>query len=882
MTRERWAQVKEILDAALEQPAGARRRWLETQCAPELRTEAERMLTAYEAAESSSFLDVPAPALPGWDEGEKPERIGPYEVRERIGQGGMGEVWRVWDTRLEREVALKILLPEYRHLEVLRRRFGEEAKAASALEHPRICRVYDVGEYEGRPYITMELLEGETLRERLKRGACGEREAARIGAEVAEALGAAHARGFVHRDVKPGNIFLTPEGVKVVDFGLAQRVEGAAGSLPAAGTPAYMAPEQKGSGAVVDARSDLYSLGVVVGEMAVGRRPAEGAMVGGRLGAAVRRAMEGDPARRYQTAGEMAAALRGVRDPVRRWWMVAGAMAAAGLAGVLVWQSSGGKQGGEASQLMPRVVLPGRLGMPSFAPVGNDVAFSWGGMGPTENLDVYRTTAGAPRRLTENPEPDRWPAWSPDGKQILFFRGGRVAGYYLVGADGGPERELVRVGEEPILNGGRPHDWWPGGKRILYWEHEESGHRLKSLDLRTGERKVMVTGEPYVQHPAVSPDGRWIAFVLGPGTFAHDLYVMRSDGSERRRLTEDGAWIGGITWTRDSEELVFSSERSGVFGLWRIRRQGGGPEAVAGAGYDAWHPTVSGDGKWLGFETRKVNVNLWRLPAEAGGVERAKAFVVSSRLSLQADASPDGNRLVFVSNRAGPNELWVQDGEGREPRRLTAEKEGGSPRFSPDGKWIAFDARREGHADVFVIDVEGKGTRRLTRGAVDEYLPSWSRDGKWIYYVSEASGQAKCYRVAAEVSGGGGGVLVSEDRCEYAQETWDGTALLYASAGQLKRRELATGRVRIEQPKLFWREFAVSAQGIYWIEDEEEGYFHTVRMKRTGSERVETIGRIGPRAHRQGPIAVSPDGKWIFYDRRDQRQNEVMMLSGYR
>jgi serine/threonine-protein kinase len=284
MTPDRWLQVKEVLASALECETDARASYLEAACAgdPELRSAVESLLEA-DAAPSLlpavASLDADLPLGPRLGEGA---RIGPYEVRGLIGQGGMGEVYRAHDTRLGRDVAIKVLPWSSTAHSGLRARFHREARATAALNHPNVVAIYDTGEVDGAPYLVCELLHGETLRERLRGPALTQAEALRYGGEIARGLGAAHERGIVHRDLKPENVFLTLDHrVKVLDFGLAKLSHfDKAGAPPSAattpgtllGTLAYMAPEQV-QGRDADARSDVYALGGVLQEMLTGRHP---------------------------------------------------------------------------------------------------------------------------------------------------------------------------------------------------------------------------------------------------------------------------------------------------------------------------------------------------------------------------------------------------------------------------------------------------------------------------------------------------------------------------------------------------------------------------------------------------------------------------------
>jgi serine/threonine protein kinase len=283
---ERWRRIEALLDEAFERPAGERRAFLDEACAgdPELRAQMEALLAADEKA--GSFLATPAhkaaAALLADTSGEAARftdrKLGPYRLIREIGAGGMGVVYEAEDTRLRRRVAIKLLPPEYSRDRAAKERFLREARAASALDHPNICTVHDIGDSEGQLYIVMACYEGETLKERLERGPLPVDEARQVAIQVARGLARAHEAGIIHRDIKSANVMLTRRGeAKILDFGIAKMRSDTSltrtGSSP--GTPAYMSPEQA-QGKPVDARTDLWSLGVLLYEMLAGRRPFEG------------------------------------------------------------------------------------------------------------------------------------------------------------------------------------------------------------------------------------------------------------------------------------------------------------------------------------------------------------------------------------------------------------------------------------------------------------------------------------------------------------------------------------------------------------------------------------------------------------------------------
>ncbi len=458
-------------------------------------------------------------------------QLGPYEIIEKLGEGGMGAVYKARDTRLNRFVAVKVLPPDKLTNEDRRRRFLQEAQSASALNHPNIVVIHDIAEFDGQDAIVMEYLAGKTLDRVIGPRGLPLAEALRHAIDIASGLEAAHAAGIVHRDLKPSNVIVNENGrAKLLDFGLAKLAGPAeAGENDATrtvanqteqgtilGTASYMSPEQA-EGKKLDARSDLFSFGTVLYEMVMGRKAFQGDTTISTITAILRdepkpisaelpgvpreleriiqRCLRKDPARRFQTAADLRIALEELKEesdsgslassvavpvvppPTRslRWlWPAVGVLAIAAAGGI--WWTLRPKSQDAPMVVRPLTNLPGSESNPAFSPDGNMVAFSWNGP-KLDNYDIYvrLIDSGEPLRLTTSPAGDNRPLWSPDGRRIAFTRGeeqgqGYVFTVYEVPALGGSERRIAE---------GSLQDWSDDGRWMLVAKGPQGSRKLE-------------------------------------------------------------------------------------------------------------------------------------------------------------------------------------------------------------------------------------------------------------------------------------------------------------------------------------------------------------------------------------------------------------------
>jgi Tol biopolymer transport system component/predicted Ser/Thr protein kinase len=868
--------------------------------------------------------------------------ISHYKVLEKLGEGGMGEVYKARDTHLDRLVAIKIL-PTDRNTDAQRRlRFVQEAKAASALNHPNIITVHDAGEADGSVFIAMEYVSGKPLTDLISRKGMGLNEALRYAVQMADALTAAHEAGIIHRDVKPGNVMVTDKGlVKVLDFGLAKLAEQAPPGpdestrtlKPATeegtivGTVAYMSPEQA-EGKRLDARSDIFSFGSVLYEMITGRRAFQGdskmstlasiitqepgplpPVVPHDLEKIIGRCLRKDPARRFQTmadlkvtleelkedseSGKLAAAGAAPARKRRRWLLVAAAaIPLLAVTGWLVWRNIQG-----ASLPPPRVVplttYVGSEAGASFSPDGKYVAFHWDGE-TQDNTDIYikRIDSGDQRRLTTDPARDVSPEWSPDDRYIAFARlQGNLPAIYLTSPLGGQERKLMDICA-PI---DYRTSWSPDGKWLAVTECGPGDtNQISLIPVERGEKRSLVSSvraKVRYGYPAFSPDGRFLAYYSDDGAISGHIYLLElgpdfTPKGQPRRLTADARTYNRIAWEPDGRFVVYG-------GAGHLYRQpvsnAAQPQRLELAGAQASGPAISRVGSRLAY-TRNLSVtgrDVWKFEVGAP----AKIFISSTASDADPQFSPDGKMIAFISDRSGTWDIWIANQDGTNPLQLTHGEDmpRGSPRWSPDGHRIAFDgATKDGRRDIFVIEAEGGNERRLTSYPTDENVPNWSRDGKRVYFGSKRTGRFEVWRVPAA---GGEAVQVTRDGGYAPAESWDGKTLYYTKWGipGLFASPVGGGPERRVLERLAnWFFFPVK-DGVYYLnylaraaEGRPNVLVLEVQFLDVATERSRVVGQF--KTTWIGGFGVSPDQKTFLYGgiAPESTGTDLMLIENFR
>jgi Tol biopolymer transport system component/predicted Ser/Thr protein kinase len=728
------------------------------------------------------------------------QTISHYRIIEKLGSGGMGVVYKAEDVRLGRYVALKFLNEGFAKDRAALERFKREARAASSINHPHICTIYDIGEYEGAPFIAMELLEGQALNDLIKERPLPVEDLLEYCVQVTQALDAAHTRGILHRDVKPANVFITSgQHAKLLDFGLAKllpsqaelaatvvntRLEPTIPGTPV-GTISYMSPEQA-RGETLDPRSDLFSLAVVIYEMATAQRPFEGTSIAAIFEAILNRtpapvssinaeipielerilskALEKDRENRYQSAKDLLVDLRRLRRDTQ---------SVSAVAGVPKAPSFGGRRIGIVALIVGimvavRIALyflspltplpgnptftqittqPGEELFPSLSPDGKNIVYA---SNIAANWDIYLQRVGGqnPVNLTQGSfADDTEPAFSPDGNYIAFRSERQGGGIFVMGATGESVKRLTDSGYNPA--------WSPSGGEVVYAterivdnpNNRTSTSQIWTVNVNSGQKRLISKGDAV--QPSWSPDGYRIAYWAQEGG-RRDIWTMTADGSAPVRVTDDPHLDWNPVWSPDAKYLYFCSDRGGTTNIWRIRldsRSGrvlGEPETVTTGGAGAReHFSFSKDGKSLVYVEALNRLNLRKIRFDGSGeiaTGEPIAITQGTRWDTLPNVSPDGEWVAF-SSADKQEDIYVVRNDGTELRQLTNDPfKDRLPRWSPDGTQIAFYSNRNGGYAIWTIHPDGSGLQKRTEEGTVAPFPVWSPDGAKLAYRDSETG----------------------------------------------------------------------------------------------------------------------------------------------
>jgi eukaryotic-like serine/threonine-protein kinase len=748
-------------------------------------------------------------------------KLGPYEIVSLLGAGGMGEVYRARDSRLKREVAIKVL-PQALSLDADRlRRFEQEALATAALNHPNILAVFDIGTNEGSPYVVSELLEGETLRERLRSGSIAVRKTLDYALQIAHGLAAAHEKGIIHRDLKPENLFLTKDGrVKILDFGLAKLTQTEPGvhtSLPTMtqateagvvlGTAGYMSPEQV-RGIAVDARSDIFSFGAILYEMLSGKRAFHGDTAADTMSAILREdpaelnetnrnvspalermvqhCLEKNPEQRFHSASDIAFDLEhltGISSTTARLAPVAGAsshrrllLALAGGLGLALlmlgvgWWLGRGSGPAPLAEYQQITFRTGSIGNARFTPDGS-IVYSASWEGGEDQLYMSRTDDPGSRELGIK-----------DAELLSISKGGELAirlntEYYSGYARSGTLARVPLSGGTPreVLNNVGDADFSANGDSLAIIRYVPENNHWR-LEYPIG--KVLLDSINWMSHPKISPDGKWIAFADHENPGGDDegsLAVIGADGTgKERKLSSGWTSLQGILWSPAGDEIWFTCTNKG---------EASNPRAVTLSGKLRTMANVPG-GMWL-QDLRNGAVlavaNHGRLGirgmAPGGKEEHELGWFGWSELR---DISRDGRKILFEEegDGGGPNyTVFLRDTDGSPPARIG---EGRAMAISPDAKWVITRAAKGGPLNL--VPTGAGEARQLTHDAVSyenaRFLPDGERllasgiesgHGGRDYMIDVSSGDSK--PITPE---GFAGVVISPDGRSVAVRGPDG------------------------------------------------------------------------------------------------------------
>jgi Tol biopolymer transport system component len=758
-------------------------------------------------------------------------RLGPYQILDEIGSGGMGHVFRALDTRLDRNVAVKVLPQAHWNDREFRSRFEREARAISSLSHPNICALYDVGSAESEggtaPYLVMELLEGATLREHLERGPIPPRRALTIAAHVAAGLAAAHEKGIIHRDLKPENLFLTrDERVKILDFGVAKAGSGNAEASRTThlktepgmviGTAHYMSPEQA-RGESIDARSDLFSLGVVLYEMLAGHVPFEARSAVEVMHAILRdeppelpgtvpetaaaiayRCMEKNPELRFRSARDLAFALenaakgvvsraRASRRASRPQPRAKGMWRAALLAlilGALVLAVLFARGAFENDIPEPprlrAFTTSGRDGAAAASRDGRLVAFVSTRDGKSR-IWLKQVADGTEVAATAGPA-DSAPRFSPDGSVILFTRteNGR-ASLYRVAAVGGEPRKVL----DDAFDG----DWSADGTRIAFIRNRVEGERLSTLCVSSLDgndlREVAATATEELFGPRWSPDGRWLAVSRQPRATASGsvLLVHLASGNQRvLARNEPHGGVSAVAWSAPEKvvytqvEVLTGAEHSsrGSSSIIAHDVKGGKSRVLLRYPRGAADTIdIAGPGRLL-FSEDLTRQNLHELDLDSGN-RRWLSHGMS--MDRQPSFARAGASVVFSSDRGGSVDVWELTLASGALRRLTDHiAVDWDPYVTSNGTTLFWSSNRAGRFELWRATTDGTSPQRASDRPFAEN-PSLPQDGSWIYYDSTDPQQKDgLWRVRSD---GDGAERVIEAETAHPEVSADGQFVVY-------------------------------------------------------------------------------------------------------
>jgi Tol biopolymer transport system component len=840
----------------------------------------------------------------------------------------MGVVYRAHDTRLQRTVAIKVMSDSGSGSSAAEHaRLIDEARAASALNHPNICTVFEVGEVEGRAFIAMEYVEGHPLAQSVPHGGLPPETVVRYGVQVADALAHAHARGVIHRDLKSANIVISGQGVaKVLDFGLARRVEIRGGDVATKslertdsgvllGTLAYVAPEVL-LGQQADIRSDIWGLGVILYEMATGGLPFKGRNeyelasailrspvhpfdqhVPPILRAIIVRCLAKEPAQRYQHAGEVRAALEAIQSdlisvplarrqpfPRRRILALAGAGALLLLllllALVTVWvrwpRGSSPWERTAADGILNRIISTDEQTLdPALSPDGGTLAYVVQSADGRVDLFARRVRGGARIRLTDDAALEASPRFSADGERIAFARRG--------GTDAAPEIRIIPAFGGDVLatipNAAYPA-WSPDSRQLAYVRRSDGGTELIVSAADGSNARTLLRSDsvyPFLTDPAWSPDASEVAVVRGTGGVAGEIWRVPVSGGQAVRAIDEGppVFSHAPVYTADGRGIVHSSNRGGATNIWFLPLHGGRPvRLTAGTGPDE-SPTIAAGGA-IAFANSR-----WRNTLEAHDLsaQTSRTLLTHTPFLWGPAVSPDGRDVAFSRGEVdGTWHIWLVPLGGGTARQVASTDSGEVyPRWSPDRTFLLFNTW-SAPRQIGRVSVQGGAPTMLNFGGDQPVsFADISPDGRRVAFSRAESAGEHIY--TAPIAGGQAAALTPTTG---AVPRWsrDGSRLAFAA-----NRGFAGGIFVVGADGSGERRLTTDGGWpVWWPDNKQIGYL-AVGANGDQEIRVVDVARASPRTltsikltGTNHPFDISPDGRTIVVSNAVHISDEIWLL----